>query len=85
MTKAYKDTLTTSNELLTRDPFPASKKVYLKGEIHQDIRVPVREITLGDESKLRVYDTSGPYTDPSVDIDVGNNENTENFNIEDGE
>ena len=64
MTKRYQDTLTTSNEMLTREPFPASQKVYLEGEIHKDIRVPMREITLGDESKLRVYDTSGPYTDP---------------------
>ena len=72
MTKNYKDTLTTSNELLTREPFPASQKVYLEGEIHKDIRVPVREITLGNETKLRVYDTSGPYTDTSVEIDVGN-------------
>jgi phosphomethylpyrimidine synthase len=71
MTKNYKDTLTTSNELLTREPFPASTKVYLEGEIHKDIRVPVREILLGNETKLRVYDTSGPYTDPTVEIDVG--------------
>ncbi len=71
MTKPQKDTLTTSNEMLTREPFPASQKVYLKGEIHKDISVPVREITLVMNTKLRVYDTSGPYTDPSVDIDVG--------------
>jgi len=71
MTKSYKDTLTTSNDLLTREPFPASQKVYIEGNIHKDIRVPMREITLSDESKLRVYDTSGPYTDSSVKIDVG--------------
>ena len=70
MTKPHKDTLTTSNEMLTREPFPASTKVYLEGEIHKDIRVPVREILLANETKLRVYDTSGPYTDPTVDIDV---------------
>ena len=71
MTKPFKDTLTTSNELLTREPFPASTKIYLKGNIHKDIRVPVREILLGNETKLGVYDTSGPYTDPTIDIDVG--------------
>ena len=71
MKKNYKDTLTTSNELITREPFPASQKIYVEGEIHKDIRVPMREITLSDESKLRVYDTSGVYTDPSVEIDVG--------------
>lgn len=71
-----------SAEKITRDPFPASKKVYVKGEIH-DIKVAMREIELND-TKLKfnpsapieknpsvtVYDTSGPYTDPSVDIDV---------------
>ncbi len=71
MTKNYKDTLTTSNELITREPFPASQKIYVEGKIHRDIRVPMREITLSDESKLRVYDTSGVYTDQSVEIDVG--------------
>ena len=70
MTKVFKDKFATSNDELTREPFPASTKVYLEGEIHKDIRVPVREILLGDESKLRVYDTSGPYTDPTVDINV---------------
>ena len=67
----YKDTLTTSNELLTREPLPASTKLYIKGEIHKDIRVPIREIALSNGTKLGVYDTSGVYTDPSVDIDVG--------------
>ena len=71
MTKPFKDTLTTSNELLTRDPLPASRKIYIHGEIHKDIRVPVREISLSNDTKLGVYDTSGPYTDPSVNIDVG--------------
>ncbi|MCK4440451.1 MAG: phosphomethylpyrimidine synthase ThiC, partial [Sulfurovaceae bacterium] len=71
MTKKQNDTLTTSNELLTRDPLPASKKVYLKGKIHKNIRVPIREISLSNDTKLGVYDTSGVYTDPSVEIDVG--------------
>ena len=71
MTKPFKDTLTTSNELLTREPLPASTKIYLQGNIHKDIRVPVREIALSNDTKLGVYDTSGPYTDPSIDIDVG--------------
>jgi len=71
MTQKYKDTLTTSNELLTRDPLPASQKIYLNGEIYKDIRVPIREISLSNDTKLGVYDTSGVYTDPSVDIDVG--------------
>jgi phosphomethylpyrimidine synthase len=59
-------------------PFPNSKKVYVEGS-RSDIRVPMREITLADtptdmggekNDPLYVYDTSGPYTDPSVTIDV---------------
>ena len=71
---------------LSRDPIsPNSKKIYVKGEIHPDIRVPFREIKLaptiiqnseGSEpieevnAPVLVYDTSGPYTDPEVEIDV---------------
>ena len=65
-------TLKTSNEILTREPLPASKKIYIKGKIHKDIRVPMREISLTNGEKLGVYDTSGVYTDPSVEISVEN-------------
>ena len=59
-----------------------SKKVYIAGSIHPQIRVPFREITLtasqnGNSSStptppdpVVVYDTSGPYTDPNKAIDV---------------
>ncbi len=59
-------------------PFPNSRKIYIEGS-RPDIRVPMREISLspttgsfGNEENepLRVYDTSGPYTDPAVQIDV---------------
>ncbi|MBP0049792.1 phosphomethylpyrimidine synthase ThiC [Marinobacterium sp. AK62] len=59
-------------------PFPKSRKVYVEGS-RPDIRVPMREITLDDtptdmggekNDPLYVYDTSGPYTDPAVEIDV---------------
>ncbi|NLC09117.1 MAG: phosphomethylpyrimidine synthase ThiC, partial [Gammaproteobacteria bacterium] len=59
-------------------PFPNSRKVYVSGS-RPDIRVPMREISLtptiteqGQEPNASVllYDTSGPYTDPSVSIDV---------------
>ncbi|BCU80713.1 phosphomethylpyrimidine synthase [Polycladomyces abyssicola] len=59
--------------------FPNSKKVYIQGS-RPDIRVPMREITLspttgrnGEEvpnEPVRVYDTSGPYTDPNVETDI---------------
>jgi phosphomethylpyrimidine synthase len=58
---------------VTTGPLPASRKVYVAGDIHPDIRVPVREIDLhpsANEPAVPVYDPTGPYTDPAVDIDV---------------
>ena len=58
---------------VTTGPLPSSRKVYVAGDIHADIRVPVREIDLhpsANEPSVPVYDTSGPYTDPNVSIDV---------------
>ena len=51
--------------------FPGSRKVYVTGS-RPDLRVPMREIALSDPSgpSLRVYDTSGPYTDESVGTDI---------------
>jgi phosphomethylpyrimidine synthase len=47
-----------------------SGKVYLGGS-RPDVRVPMRQIMLSDgEPAFRVYDTSGPYTDPHVTVDV---------------
>ncbi len=58
------------NTLISTAPFPASKKVYATGEIHENIRVPMREIALTNGETVTVYDTSGPYTDPDATIDV---------------
>ena len=58
--------------------YEASKKVYIKGEIH-DINVGMREVQLTDtvidgvrhsSGSIRLYDTSGVYTDDSVKIDL---------------
>ena len=68
------------NELISREPFPASRKVYVEGKLHP-IRVGMREIHVGDtvdgytntvtrNAPVTVYDTSGPYTDPAADIDI---------------
>ncbi|WP_105166732.1 phosphomethylpyrimidine synthase ThiC [Pseudoalteromonas sp. T1lg23B] len=68
---------------LTGQPFPSSHKVYVEGE-QSGVRVGMREITLSDSfvggtednpiyeknEPIRVYDTSGPYTDPDFKIDV---------------
>ncbi|REA62734.1 phosphomethylpyrimidine synthase ThiC [Dyadobacter luteus] len=67
--------------VITRVPFPASKKIYVKGTLH-NIEVAMREIELTDtriygktgmtesNAPVTVYDTSGPYTDPNIEIDV---------------
>ncbi len=59
-------------------PFPGSRKVYIQGS-RPDIAVPEREIALHDTNTpqgvehnepLRVYDTSGPMTDPAFQMDI---------------
>jgi len=76
ITKASRDPV--QLDPLARSPLPKSRKVYIEGS-HADIRVPVREISLADTHSLsgveanpalRVYDTSGPYTDPDIEIDL---------------
>ena len=65
------------DEAATAD-FPSSKKIYVEGS-RPDIRVPMREISVTDthtekgvekNPSITVYDTSGPYTDRNVQIDV---------------
>jgi len=57
----------------SRGPLPGSRKVYVSGTIHPDIRVPMRDIGLhgGYTRSITVYDTSGPYSDPDIAIDTG--------------
>ena len=59
-------------------PLPQSRKVYIEGS-QSGVRVPMREISQSDtpasfgmekNPSIYVYDTSGPYTDPSVAIDI---------------
>jgi phosphomethylpyrimidine synthase len=67
---ASKDSL----EPQSRDPLPNSRRIYLEGKIHPQLRVPLREIeqspakrldgTLETNEPVRVYDTSGPWGDP---------------------
>jgi len=54
---------------ITREPFPASTKVHASGGL-PGVRVPMREIALTNGERVTVYDTSGPYTDPTASIDV---------------
>jgi len=66
------------NRVANRDPLAGSKKVYVPGP--RGMRVPMREISLHPTKGMRgeteinppfrVYDTSGPYTDPEAAIDL---------------
>lgn len=81
---AKKEIIPSEASKITRDPFPASKKIYVQGNIHKDVKVAMREISLTPSKALfsknpdeevqndpvTVYDTSGPYTDPNIEIDV---------------
>jgi phosphomethylpyrimidine synthase len=54
----------------TAGPLPGSRKFHSVPEGHDDVRVPFRAIGLACGESFRVYDTSGPYTDPDAGIDV---------------
>lgn len=71
-----------NQEIITRNRFPNSRKIYVQGRDH-GVKVAMREISLNDtklkfnpsapvekNAPVTVYDTSGPYTDPDVEIDV---------------
>ena len=70
---------TASVDKISTEPFPSSSKIYVQGS-RDDIQVAMREIELTptllqdgtkeENPPVRVYDTSGSYTDPNVDIDV---------------
>ncbi len=58
---------------VTTGPFPASRKIHVAGSRHKDIRVALREINLepsANEKPVRVYDTSGAYSDPAQTTDI---------------
>src|ERR1700755_1521928 len=58
---------------VTTRTLAASRKIWVTPDEAPDVRVPLREIILSPgagEPNLPVYDTSGPYTDPAVTIDV---------------
>ena len=67
---------------ITRHNYPGSEKIYVPGKLH-DIRVAMRKVNLTDtvnivdgervvrhNDPVYIYDTSGVYTDPSVEIDL---------------
>jgi phosphomethylpyrimidine synthase len=59
--------------VITTGPIPGSKKTYVTGGKDGALRVPFREVALeasANEAPVRLYDTSGPYTDEDAKIDV---------------
>ena len=69
-----------SIEPQSSDALPASSRVYINGELHPEIRVPMREIALSptktfsgeleENAPVRVYDCSGPWGDPQFSGNV---------------
>src|SRR6266481_3591344 len=67
-------------EASAEKPLPNSRKVFVAGKQHVDLRVPFREISLASTKTMsgeievnepvHVYDTSGPWSDPDVDVDI---------------
>ena len=56
---------------VTTGPIRGSKKVHVAAHSGSGVRVAMREISLeGGEEPVRVYDTSGPYTDSNASIDI---------------
>src|SRR5438270_2969951 len=76
----HSDSSQTSSESATSAVLPNSKKIYVPGSLHPDLRVPFREISLAPTKTIsgqievnepvRVYDTSGPWGDQTVALDV---------------
>ena len=64
MNKPILNPKSVTNDVVTRGALPGSRKVYIEG-------VPFREVALsGGEAPIRLYDTSGPYTDDTQKIDI---------------
>ena len=80
--KKENNILNNDHDTISRDPFPNSKKVYVQGDIHPNVSVGMREIQISESDNFfssnpknnsayfTTYDTSGPYTDKDIDIDI---------------
>src|SRR5690349_24338093 len=63
----------TTTPAVTTGPLASSRKIFASPDAALELKVPLREIMLSEgagEPDVVVYDTSGPYTDPDVVIDV---------------
>ena len=67
-------------EYITQTPIAGSQKVYITSATDARVRVPMRKIAMSptelegrapvENAPLYVYDTSGPFTDPDIPVDV---------------
>lgn len=71
-------------ESIDTNSYPGSKKIYVSGNIFPEIKVGMREVhltptavinakgetELTENAPVAIYDTSGPYTDPDINIDI---------------
>lgn len=53
-----------------RQPVGGAQKKYHSGELYPYLSIPYRQITLTNKQTFEAYDTSGPYTDNSIDVNV---------------
>ncbi len=68
MNKPVQNSKPVTNDVVTRGNLPGSKKIFVTRD---GMCVPFREVALaGGEPAMRLYDTSGPYTDPNAAIDI---------------
>ncbi|NHB67162.1 phosphomethylpyrimidine synthase ThiC [Perlabentimonas gracilis] len=68
------------SKAITQEPIPGSKKVYIQSPNNPTVRVPMREVAMSPtkgsngevtpNSPIYIYDTSGPYTDSQILVDV---------------
>ncbi len=65
--------INSDNFNVTTKAFPASQKIWVDGEINQSVKVAMREVSLDpscNDKPVRIYDTSGTYTDPNFATDI---------------
>jgi phosphomethylpyrimidine synthase len=73
MSKLNQSAIPEGQASVTTGPLPGSRKVHVAGVQHSDLRVAMREVDLAPssgEAPIRLYDTSGPYSDPEAGIDI---------------
>ncbi|HXZ67519.1 MAG TPA: phosphomethylpyrimidine synthase ThiC, partial [Alphaproteobacteria bacterium] len=71
VTQSKLKSITLTEARITTGALPASKKIFVASDRDPNLKVALREVALsGGEPSVRLYDTSGPYTDPAAKIDI---------------